>query len=146
MSLDNALPAAGFLRVTLPSGLSHAFSTCNAFALGATFKAPTTFTHVGTVSGSGSIFFCTFSAAMAANTAYGVALGVASSTATAGVYAPIGLQTRMNSNSAKQGPVMDSNPVFDSAVVIAAPATLDITFAKATADAEKKYPGDSYKG
>lgn len=139
MSLDHALPKAGYLKVSLPSTLTHVFTTCNAWKLGTTLKAPKTGLIVGTVSTG----YCTFASDLSANTAYGVALGRTAATGAEGVHAPIGLQTRMNALS-NNGPVLDNNPVFDSAVVLAAAGTMTVTVAKTTATTAKVYPGESY--
>lgn len=51
----------------------------------------------------------------------------------------------MNSNAETYtGPVMGDNSVFDSAVVLSAPAILGVTVDKTTTTAAKDFPGDSY--
>jgi len=100
----------------------------------------------GTFSGTNP-WYCSFATALAAETAYGLALGAAGSTATAGIYAPVALQTRMNTATGATvfGPVLDSNPVFDSVAVGAASVELGLAVTKtATADQAKQFPGESY--
>ena len=51
----------------------------------------------------------------------------------------------MNKETTNIGPVLDSNPVFDSVAVGAAADSLIVTVTKtSTADQAKIYPGESY--
>jgi hypothetical protein len=77
------------LKVDLPSALSHTVTSCSHWTLsaGSLGEAPTTDT--GTLSGSSPTYYCSFETALAANTAYGLAL--VGSGAAAGIHAPVAL-------------------------------------------------------
>ena len=148
--LDNTLPAGGYLKVTLPSTMVHVQeATCHHWALAAgslasgfTYGTDTPTGTLNTVSGS---YYCSFTTALTGGVAYGLALGRTTSSATAGVYAPVALQTRMNRETTNIGPVLDTNQVFDSVAVGAASVDLTVTVTKtAVADQAKVYPGESY--
>jgi len=91
------------LVVTLPAGASHTATGGNQYwPLTTSLDAPTTGTMTyGSCSVASMTVTCTFSAALAANTAYGLSLS--GSGAVAGSFAPVGLQTRLGSIGA--GPV-----------------------------------------
>ena len=140
-STDNGIDKSGYLYIKLPGsvGSSFVWTTCDAWELGSTLTAPATFSHKGTkTTTGGSNTFCQFKANLKPMTAYGLKLGIASSAATpsvaAGSYAPIVLQTRYNNDLALAGPVVDSNPAFDSVYVVPTPQTLGLTVSKAAAD------------
>ena len=143
-ALDCGLPKDAFMKVTLPATLSaFAWDTCAFFAVTTTLTAPTTGLITGTKTAT---HFCKAGAALAANTAYGLQLTkTVTPTIAAGAFAPVGLETRMGT-AATQGPVLDSNPVFDSVFVIGAPLTMTVAATKLAADvtANKKYPGSEY--
>jgi hypothetical protein len=142
--LDNSLPAGGFLKVDLPATLAHTPTSCShwAVAAGSLGEAPTTAT--GTISGSTSTFYCLFETALSANTAYGLALA-GEANAESGVYAPVGLSTRMNSVTTNIGPVFDTNQVFDSVAVSAVSVALAVELTKTlVADEAKEFPSESY--
>ncbi len=80
-SLDNGLPIGAYLKVTLPAGLAHVPTSCSHWEVTASSlgTAPTTATGtLATVSGS---YYCSFLTALAANTAYGLALARGASSA-----------------------------------------------------------------
>jgi hypothetical protein len=142
--LDNSLPAGGFLKVDLPATLTHTPTSCShwAVAAGSLGEAPTTAT--GTILANSPTFYCSFATALSADTAYGLALA-GSSTAQVGVYAPVGLSTRMNSATSNIGPVFDTNQVFDSVAVSAVSVALAVELTKTlVADEAKEFPSESY--
>jgi len=128
--LDNTLPVGGFLKVDLPSGLGHTPTSCSHWAVtaGSLGEAPTTATQT-IPTGSTPTFYCSFETALSANTAYGLALA-GEANAVSGVYAPVGLSTRMNSVTTNIGPVFDTNQVFDSVAVSAVSVALAVEVIK----------------
>lgn len=130
-SLDNALPAAGYLRIGIPSASGFTptggalTSGVHVWALTTSFAVPTTVANAGTCgSFANNQMDCTFATALAANTAYGMVVPGATM-ATTGTWAPVTLETRMN-DDADAGPVMDVNRVFDAIVVQPAAATITL--------------------
>lgn len=81
---DNAIPKGGFLKITLPTGVTGFTPTaCNAWPLAGatTLKYPgDTATGIvkGTVAGSTGVYYCSYASALTAATAYGVHLPGAS--------------------------------------------------------------------
>ena len=62
-----------------------------------------------------------------------------------GAYAPIGLQTTLRQMAGNdKGPVIDTNPVFDSAFVLNTPRDFVITATQALEDFGKDKPGDIF--
>lgn len=143
-ALDSPLPKAGEMVISLPSGAAHTPSTSgvHVWALGTNFAVPTTATNSGTCSAASFVLTCSFANDLAANTAYGIVLP--GSGAVKGSWAPVSIQTRMNTATA-QGPIRDHNRVFDSINTLAAAPAITLAVAKITpADAtELKYPGES---
>ena len=137
-SLENALPVGGFLKITLPQDFVHTPETCTAWALETDLDYPAdvpgevsflaTNLLKGTLSGSDKEFFCKWEVELYADTCYGLALARTTSTATTNEYAPISLETRMNTGSTAntRGPVIDTNPVFDSVKVYPSPKSLNL--------------------
>jgi hypothetical protein len=152
--LDNAVAAGGFMMITAPTDLTISGLTCNMWALGDSADAPvvgSTSWMTGTLAVSGQVGTCTLglTTSLAAGTAYGVQ--VAASATKAGSFAPIGLQTTLNSGLAAsgtagvKGPVVDTNMVFDSAFTVAAPpTTMSLTATPDSASTTKTNPGGSY--
>merc|ERR1712157_285227 len=129
-SLDNPLPAAGYLRVGLPSAagftpdVAAATARIHVWALETSFAVPATVTNAGTCAFSNNVLDCTFASALTANTAYGMEIKGGAMGAV-GSWAPVTMMTRMN-NAADAGPVMDVNKVFDAIVTQAAAASITV--------------------
>jgi hypothetical protein len=141
-TLDNALPAAGYLNVGIPSASGLTPSAGNAWTLADSWTAPTTVENAGTCgSYTNGVIQCTFASALAAETAYGVELTGAATT-TVGSFAPVTMQTRMN-NAANAGPIIDTNRVFDQVVVSAAPIAVALAATKVVTDPVKEFPGET---
>lgn len=51
----------------------------------------------------------------------------------------------MTSTTSDSGPIIDTNPVFDSAFVMTATKTMTIVTTKHDSDVAKEYPSDSYR-
>merc|ERR1712110_1399777 len=126
-SLDNPLPAAGYLMVGIPSGASYTPTAAgvHVWPLTTSFAVPATAVNAGTCAWGTNVLSCTFATALTANTAYGMEI-VGGAMAAAGTWAPVTMETRMN-NAADAGPVMDRNRVFDSMNVVAAAATITMS-------------------
>jgi hypothetical protein len=143
-SMDCDLPAAGYLRVGIPSGSSYTPSTTGvvAWPLTTSFTVPTTGTIAGTCAWANNVLACTFASALTKSTAYG--LTMSGSGAVVGAHAPVTMETRMN-NLATAGPVMDRNRVFDSINVAAAAGTITLAATKITATGAtaKEFPGET---
>lgn len=60
------------MKVTLPAGNSHAVSGASAWTLTTTLDAPTTGRITTSCTTAGVVSTCSFGAALAANTAYGL--------------------------------------------------------------------------
>jgi hypothetical protein len=146
--LDNDLPSGAYLKVTLPETLSHVPEACHHWEVDSgSLASPTPYTF-GTTTNSGTLssgvsgtYYCSFATELSANTAYALALPRSTSTAKAGVYAPVALTTRMNKETTNIGPVLDANPVFDSVAVGVAAVDFTLTVTKSAAI---NYPGESY--
>jgi hypothetical protein len=142
-SLDNDLPAAGYLMVGMPTGASHTPSGTgvHVWALATSFAVPATATNAGTCSWSSPTLSCTFASALTKKTAYGMA--IPGTGAVVGMFAPITMKTRMN-NIVSAGPVLDTNHVFDAIATAAAAPTISLAVAKVTAAGatELKYGGE----
>lgn len=67
----------------------------------------------------------TFEENLSANVPYGLRL-IGDATVVEGFYAPVGLQTRLTSDLGAIGPVIDTNPVFDSFIVKHEPLLLEL--------------------
>jgi len=132
---ENTIPKGGYLKIGLPSS-SFTPTKCNAWSLtGATsLKYPgdsATGLLTGTVSGAAPTWYCTWSAALTGGSAWGIHLDAASSTLTAGQYAPVVLQSTAGKGaSAYDGPVIDTNTAFDAITVAAAANTFTLAGAK----------------
>jgi hypothetical protein len=140
-TLDNALPAAGYLNVGIPSASGLTPSAGNAWTLADSWTAPTTVENAGTCAFANNVMSCTFASALSAGVAYGLELTVAATT-TVGAFAPVTMQTRMN-NAADAGPIIDTNWVFDQIVVSAAPLAMALTATKVVTDPVKEFPGET---
>lgn len=125
--LDNACPVGCVVKISLPGTLAHAPTACTHWAISAASLGTAGTTATGACSGSSGTYYYASLTDLAANTAYGLALTRTASTAQAGVYAPVGLSTRMNSATSNIGPVFDTNQVFDSVAVGAASTDLTQT-------------------
>jgi hypothetical protein len=126
-ALDNPLPVGGWLIVTVPSGTGLTVTAktlaelgtvvsstayVHAWTLGTSLNPPTTVENQGRCSWVDPKLSCQFAKALAAKTSYGLALPT-SGTSVAGAFAPVTMETRMNSGTTA-GPVRDRNMVFDS--------------------------------
>lgn len=144
-SLDNALPAAGYLRVGIPSasGFTPQTSGVHVWALGNTLAAPATASNAGTCTWANNVLACTFASDLTAMTAYGLEMTTATAMSAAGSWAPITMETRMN-DAADAGPVRDVNRVFDSMNTQAAASAIALaaTQVVATGATAKDQPGE----
>lgn len=142
--MDCDLPAAGYLRVGIPSASSYTPATTgvHVWPLTTSFTVPTS-SNAGTCTFASNVLACTFATALTKNTAYGLTM-TGSGIAAAGSWAPITMETRMN-NLATAGPVMDVNRVFDSMNVVAAAHTIALAANKITATGAtaKEFPGET---
>ena len=126
--LDSDLPAGGYLEIDLADS-AHEPSACAYWTLSAGSLLMDITKTIGGISESGLLYFCSFEDELKANTPYGLELS-GGADATAGVYAPIGLATKMNNDDSVLGPYFDKNPVFDSIFVLDESGTLGLTVTK----------------
>ena len=73
--MDEALPISGAMTIVLPF-TTLAVTSCNVWPVTTDLKYPTATTSViaGTLSGTGSTWYCSFKVALTKNTAYGIRL------------------------------------------------------------------------
>ena len=96
--MDNSLPAAGYLKVTLPSGVfSSGPSSCHAWEVTTTLDAPASLSSSWNL-GTYALGYCSFTTALSAGTTYGVRLtgGVPCAV---GVFAPVVLSTTLTDSA-----------------------------------------------
>lgn len=139
--LDNGVASSGTMYVTVPSGVT--VTGCSFWALGDTLDPPALM-----LAGYWSSGECSLGSALSANTAYGMQL--AASAAAAGSYAPWGLATALTDDMATattMGPVIDTNPVFDSSFLLGNPdktMSLDVAVVVTDPVTSSTAPTDTY--
>ena len=103
-SLDNGLPAGGYIKIDFPENFNHIPATCNVWKITTDLKYPTTTSNIypGTIiqtDNTKPVFYCSLKSdltddavdqGLEASIAYGMSLE-GNPTVVEGSYAPIGL-------------------------------------------------------
>ena len=71
-TLDNALPAGGYIKVTMPSGAASSWAGCNLWAVTTSLDAPLATDFTSWITGVLSSDYCYVSAGLTAGTVYGM--------------------------------------------------------------------------